>query len=107
MAVVSQANVADVMATRVLSYFSFSSVMLFRTSSHTCGRWYLPIFLLRDGLFTLMYIASLISLIKVVLLSPHYSEIINSGIMTCDGSVVMYGGGVIQMLFKPFNKASG
>ena len=39
--------------------------MLFRTSSHTWGRWYLPIFLLRDGLFTLMYIASLISLIRL------------------------------------------
>ena len=62
LAVVSQANMADVIATRVWSYFNFSSVMLFRTSSHTCGRWYLPIFLLRDGLFTLMYIASLISL---------------------------------------------
>ena len=32
----------------------------------------------------------------VVLLSPHYGEIINSGIMTCDGSVVMYGGGVFK-----------
>ena len=45
-----------------LGYFSLSSVMLFRTSSHTWGRWYLPMFLLRDGLLTLMYIASLISL---------------------------------------------
>ena len=43
----------------------------------------------------------------VVLLSPHYGEIINSGVMTCDGSVVMYGGGVFQMLFKPFTKGSG
>ena len=60
---VFKASVADVIATRVWYYFNFSSVMLFRTSSHTCGRWYLPIFLLRDGLFTLMYIASLISLI--------------------------------------------
>ena len=32
----------------------------------------------------------------VVLLSPHYGEIINGGIMTCDGSVVMYGGGVFS-----------
>ena len=35
-------------------YFNLSSGMLFRTSSHMWGRWYLPIFLLRDGLFTLM-----------------------------------------------------
>ena len=37
--------------------------MLARTSSHTCGRWYLPTFLFRDGSLTLMYIASLIALI--------------------------------------------
>ena len=39
-------------------YFKFSSEMLSRTSSQMCGRWYFPIFLLRDGLFTLMYRAS-------------------------------------------------
>ena len=38
---VFKASVADVIATRVWYYFNFSSVMLFRTSSHTCGRWYL------------------------------------------------------------------
>ena len=44
-------------------YFSLSSEMLTRTSSHTCGRWYLPTFLFRDGSLTLMYRASLIALI--------------------------------------------
>ena len=44
-------------------YFNLSSEMLARTSSHTCGRWYLPTFLFRDGSLTLMYIASLIALI--------------------------------------------
>ena len=43
----------------------------------------------------------------VMLLSPHYGEIIKGSIMTCDGIVVMYGGGVFQMLFKPFTKGSG
>ena len=43
----------------------------------------------------------------IMLLSPHYSEIIKGSIMTCDGIVVMYGGGVFQMLFKPFTKGSG
>ena len=38
--------------------FKFSSEMSSRTSSQMCGRWYLPMFLLRDGLFTLMYRAS-------------------------------------------------
>ena len=32
--------------------------MLHRTSSHICGRWYLPIFLFRDGLLALIYRAS-------------------------------------------------
>ena len=45
-------------------YFNFSSEVLNRTSSHMCCRWYLPMFLLRDGLFTLMYKASLIVVIR-------------------------------------------
>ena len=48
-------NVADGIATRVC--FILSSEVLNRTSSHMCGRWYLPMFLLRDGLLTLMYSA--------------------------------------------------
>ena len=30
----------------------------------------------------------------IVLLSPHYSEVISGGVMTCDGVMVMYGGGM-------------
>ena len=30
-------------------FFNFSSEMLNRTSSQMCGRWYLPVFLFRDG----------------------------------------------------------
>ena len=46
------------------SYFNLSSEVLNRTSSHMCGRWNLPMFLLRDGLLTLMYSASLIALLR-------------------------------------------
>ena len=46
-----------------VNYFSFSSEVLNRTSSQTCGRWYLPTFLLRDGSLTLMYRASFIVLL--------------------------------------------
>ena len=42
------------------SYLSLSSMLFIRTSSHTCGRWYLPMFLFRDGLLTLMNIDSFI-----------------------------------------------
>ena len=46
-------------------YFKFSSEVLSGTSSHICGRWYLPIFLFRDGLFTLMYRASFMVLMRI------------------------------------------
>ena len=46
-------------------YLNFSSEMFSRTSSHMCGRWYLPTFLFRDGLLTLMYRASFIALLRL------------------------------------------
>ena len=46
------------------SYFTFSSEVLSRTSSQMWVRWYLPIFLFRDGLLTLIYNASLIALLR-------------------------------------------
>ena len=44
--------------------FNFNSDVLCRTSSHIWGRWYLPIFLFRDGSLTLMNRASLIALVR-------------------------------------------
>ena len=55
--------VVDGKTTKV-DYFSFSSQVLNKTSSQTCGRWYLPTFLFRDESLTLMYRASLIVLIR-------------------------------------------
>ena len=52
--------VVDVLTTGC--YLSLSSMLFIRTSSYTCGRWYLPMFLFRDGLLTLMNIDSFISL---------------------------------------------
>ena len=49
---------------QVSIYFNLSSEMLNRTSSKICGRWYLPIFLFRDWLLTLIYKASLMSLMR-------------------------------------------
>ena len=46
-------------------YFNLRSEMFNRTSSHMWGRWYLPMFLLRNGLFTIMYITPLLALIKL------------------------------------------
>ena len=55
--------VVDGKTTKV-NYFSFSSDVLNRTSSQTCGRWYLPTFLFRDGSLILMYRAPLIVFIR-------------------------------------------
>ena len=43
-------------------YLIFSSGVLMSTSSHICGNWYLPMFLFRDGLLTLINTASLMAL---------------------------------------------
>ena len=48
----------------VIFYFNLSSGLLHRTSSHIWGRWYLPMFLFRDGLLTLMYRASFMVLMR-------------------------------------------
>ena len=45
-------------------HFNLSSEVLNRTSTHIWGRWYLPMFLFRDGLLTLMYKASLMVLMR-------------------------------------------
>ena len=47
-------------------YFIFSSGMLNNILSQMCGRLYFPIFLLSVGLFTLMYIDSLILLARLL-----------------------------------------
>ena len=71
--------------------------MLCTTSSHMCGRWYLPMFLFRDGFLTLMYRASFIVLrrfwsslpnilkLSIVTLWPEMIEWswIGEGILRC------------------------
>ena len=62
--------------------------MLNRTSSQICGRWYLPMFLLRGGSLTQIYRASLM----VLVLSPHYVKIFNTNFVTGGVIMVTYGG---------------
>ena len=47
-----------------VNYFILSSEVFNRTSPQICGRWYLPMFLLRGGLLTLIYRASLMVLMR-------------------------------------------
>ena len=72
--------------------------MLSRTSFQICGRWYLPIFLFRDGLFDSSH--------EVLVLSPQYGKIVNSNSMTRGVKVVMYRGRGLEMFFKPLFKIS-
>ena len=55
-------QVADGIATG--QCLSFNSDVLSKTSSHIWGRWYLPMFLFRDGSLTLISIASFIALMR-------------------------------------------
>ena len=87
-------------------YFNFSSEVLTRTSSQTCGRWYLPTFLLRDGSLTLMYRASFIVLIWFQVLPPNNFEIIDGNTVTTDVTMVIYGRGGFQVFLEPFSKSS-
>ena len=91
---------------QVSIYFKLSSEMLSRTSSHICGRWYLPMFLFRDGLFTLMYRASFMVLMRFWCSVPSKEKIVNSDSMTRDVEVIMYRGRGFQMFFKPLFKIS-
>ena len=47
-----------------VTYLDLRSGVLNRTSCNICGRWYLPIFLLRNELLTLMYIGSSMVLVR-------------------------------------------
>ena len=66
-----------------------------------CGRWYLPMFLLRDLSWTPIYRASL------MVLSPHYVKIFNAHFVTSLVIVVKYGGWGLLMFLKPLSKCSG
>ena len=46
-----------------LGYLSWRAGLSCRTGSHMCGCWYSPMFLLNEGSFTHMYIASLVFLV--------------------------------------------
>ena len=71
-----------------------------------CGRWYLPMFLLRDGSLTLIYRASLMVLMRFWL-SPYYFKIFYVDVMTSGVMMVIYGGWGLLVFFEPLSKISG
>ena len=62
-------------AVRWLYYLNLSSGVLNRTPSQIYGIWYLPVFLFRDGSFTLMNIASFIVLVRFCDFLPTMMEL--------------------------------
>ena len=82
-------------------YLSLRSGDLTNSSSHICGSWYLPIFLFKDGSLTLISIASLMSLM-ILVLTAHYTKIVQRQFMTSDVVMVMDGLGGPHMFSEPF-----
>ena len=63
-------------------------------------------FLLRDGLLTLMYNASFIALLRFLVFPPNNTEIINDDLMTSDVAMVSDWGGCLLMFSEPLSKCS-
>ena len=68
-------------------------MLLIRTSSHTCGRWYLPIFFVKGWIIDLDEHRFFYQSGEVVFLPSHYTKIVDVGIVTSDGTVVIDRGG--------------
>ena len=84
-----------------VSYSNFSSGMLSRTTSYMCGRWYLPMLLLRDGLLTLMNNASFIHLLRFWSSLP---TMLKFSMVTSGVKMVIYRGGCVEVFFEPLSK---
>ena len=87
-------------------YLSLSSGDLTNTSSHICGSWYLPIFLLRDGSLTLMSIASLMDLAILWSYLPTVLKVSRERSWPVVLVVVMDGWGGPHVFSEPFCKSS-
>ena len=89
---------------QVSNYFRLSSEMLSRTSSQICGRWYLPMFLFRDGIIYSYVQGFFYCSQEVMILSPQDGKVVNGDIMSRDVNMVMYGGWGLQMFLVPLFK---
>ena len=83
-------------------YFSLSSGVLNRTSSHMCGSWYLLMSLFGDGSFTLMNIASFM----VLHFSFHYAVIVYISVVACNVRMFISWRRSFMVFFKSFFKCS-
>ena len=70
----------------LIIYFIFNSGMVNNILSQMCGRLYFPIFLLRVGLFTLMYMDSLMALARLLSSLPiilKLSKVVSWPLLLC------------------------
>ena len=87
-------------------YLCLSSGEFISISSHMCGSWYLPIFLLRDESFALMKMASLIGYCQIFIFSTNNAEVVNRYIMTSVVEMVIDGWWGFHVFFVSFCKCS-
>ena len=97
---------ADGIATKYVNLFQLKLWLLNRTLSHMWGRWYLPMFLFRDGLLTFIYRASFIGSNKVLVFPPYYAKVVNVDFMTWSAGMIIYRGRSLLMFLETFSKSS-
>ena len=79
--------------------------MLFRTSSHMWGSWYLCAYVSIQWWIIDHYVYSFFyQPHEVVILPPHYTEVIQCSDMTCDVTVVINQGRGLEMFSEPLSK---
>ena len=89
-----------------LGWIILSPQVLNRTSSHMWGRWHMPLFLFRDRLLTLVYIASFVSLMRLWSSLPNILMFSNVVVWPVVLQWSYIGEGVSDV-FEPLSKCSG
>ena len=82
-------------------------MVLNKTTCHMCDSWYFPMFLLWGGSPTLMYMSSLMVLVKLCDSLPQNGEVILTGLMTYDAVMVIIRRRGPNMFLMSFNKCPG
>ena len=85
-------------------YLRWRAGVLDRTSSQMWDNWNLPIFLLRDGSLTLMYMVSLTVLVMLCDSLPTMEKLSPQDVITSGVGMVIDGGRGPKMFPQPFPK---
>ena len=70
------------------------------------GRWYLPMYLFRDGTIDPNVYSFFYESHEALVLPPHYTEIFQCSGMTYGVKMVIYWGRELQMILEPLPKCS-